>query len=72
MRKVIQGGECDRGHGQRRQTARRAELLMAPPLRIPPCARAPRPDKEHVSMTEETARTANRRTAKSNKESVIG
>ena len=30
------------------------DKLIALPLRIPPCARAKRPDQEHVSMTEET------------------
>ena len=71
MRKVIQGGECEIAHGPRRATASSAETLIAPPFRIPPCARATRPEEEHVSMAEETSRMSNRRTANSNEESVI-
>lgn len=33
-----------------------AALLIAPPFRLPSCARVMTPDKEHVSMSEETIR----------------
>jgi hypothetical protein len=33
-----------------------AALLIAPPFRLPSCARVMTPDEEHVSMSEETIR----------------
>ncbi|MDJ0763059.1 MAG: hypothetical protein QNJ97_08740 [Myxococcota bacterium] len=36
--------------------ARKAAVLIAPPFRLPSCARVMTPDQEHVSMSEETIR----------------
>jgi hypothetical protein len=42
------------------------------PVRIPPCARARRPDKEHVSMTEETVRYWNLKFRTNDMEQIFG
>ena len=49
-------GEVRQGTWPTASDCREVEAVKAPSFRIPSCARATRPDKEHVSMSEETDR----------------
>lgn len=49
-------GEVREGTWPTASDCREVVGLIAPPFRMPSCARAMTPDKEHVSMSEETVR----------------